>query len=230
MKKKLPTIDDPPPRLTGEWSAVTSVEDETQAAELVVTEVIDFANGTITPPWQGRMQPLGESEDEGFVVWTDADAELVDTETARAHAEREIEAERQFAVNLLTSAARGIDDLTSFVVREVRRGVTSSFSMRPTLRVSGSRVLLRWALQGPLKMTGRVIFAGALLASRPHGRQTDIGRCQLSSCEKFFKIDWSEGNRPRTRYCNPEHRIAFHQQHAAERKRRSRAAGRGRKK
>ncbi|MEN9704663.1 MAG: hypothetical protein RLZZ393_542 [Pseudomonadota bacterium] len=50
----------------------------------------------------------------------------------------------------------------------------------------------------------------ALLLDVDRGFRDALCKCQLADCGRFFFVDRSRGNRPRTRYCSTEHMLAFH--------------------
>ena len=129
-----------------------------------------------------------------------------------------IEAERRYAIEALDFAAKGVRPLLKWLQTQPEESLVST-RKRHFLK---DRLAFSYLFNAPRDSRVWTRFAAETLATEPHNQRTDIGRCQLPSCRRFFLIDWNEGNRPRTKYCRPGHRVEFHALRAAERQRRSR--------
>lgn len=190
----------------------------------VVRAVIYFANRDATPSWMTRAQ---ESEDGG--LWTarnsDGEWEVVDFDTARAVAAHQIEQERAFAVEVLDRAAEGTGPLVKCLLAARRAGLRTRVRMEPSINFKhDGGVRLFWNYTGPTgDSRGWTLFAGALLAEQASGDKTNVGRCRLESCRRFFVIDRRRVGAPQTKYCCEQHRLEAHSLSAADRQRRSRA-------
>jgi hypothetical protein len=216
----------------GVWSALGTQTDHVDSESQVVDAVIAFANGDIRPGWFHR---TNEDDDGVFWVYTDGDhdgpkQEPVSEGAARQVAEHVIDTERKFAFRILNAAAEGAQPLVRRLRAAHRLGIRTKILLQPTIKFRSNTAKILWVITGPTHDSkGWALFAGGVLAGNPHGDQTDIGRCQLKSCGRFFRIDWQAGHRPRTKYCRPEHRHEQEAFSAAERKRRSRAYANSRK-
>lgn len=164
--------------------------------------------------------------DMKWEVWNDEADDYVpaDTEEARVAAEKQIDFEIEFTRHVLAKAAEGVGPLVeSLRRRPFGPKMFSLIRMVPAPTIKADSIQMAWRLTGPGSAAlPWVAFAGSLLGSSPRGRMTDVGRCQLESCGRFFLIDWNEGNRPRTKYCCPEHRLEQNKLGATKRKQESR--------
>jgi hypothetical protein len=176
----------------------------------VVNAVIQFANGDISPPWFDRMTGPGGMK---IVTWDDGDSP-----DPRQVVTLQIEAERRYAIEALDFAAKGVVPLLKWLRKQPEESLLST---RKRLFLK-DRLAFSYLVNAPRDNRVWTRFAAETLASEPHGQQTDVGLCRLPTCRRFFLIDWNEGNRPRTKYCRPGHRVEFHELTAAERQRRSR--------
>jgi hypothetical protein len=66
------------------------------------------------------------------------------------------------------------------------------------------------------------IFVSILLLDEERGFGTDLCRCTLQGCEKFFLVYKPPIGRPQSRYCTREHMLEAHARTATKRARKSR--------
>lgn len=219
----------------------------------VVDAVIRFANGEIRPDWKTRAfamakyhrAQLQKNLDEFKALkkrGIDADAHIkqvrnelrgeylvqiegvrgfTDEKTAKAIHEAEIDEEVVFARKLMTTAASGREPVAVLFGSGVLK---TPVTLEPKPSIRGGRAFLQWKLVGPSRDSRPWVEFAALLLAMTEREITDVGQCQLESCGKFFRIDWHEGNRPRTRYCCQEHRLEQNRLGATKRKQESRKA------
>jgi hypothetical protein len=193
--------------------------------------VIAFANGDIRPNWSTRAYAVPGG---AFVVLDDKGQSLGAFADWRAEAlvNERIDEERVFAAAMLDAAAAGSQRLLVFLQDAADRGLTMNVRMMPAMRfvekhkIRGPRARVRWEIVGSTPDSrGWTLFAGALLA-QVESNDTDISRCKLATCRRFFVIKRGELGKVRRHYCSPEHRIEQHARESADRQRRSRAARR----
>ena len=190
----------------------------------VIRAVIAFANGDTTPPWITRARETSEDSDQ-FVVGSGMDFEIVDAMAAKTVAEHDIEQERRMAIDVLADAAKSVPDLAKRLRTEQRAGRRSNIRLSPLLVLKSDRISINFMMVGPASnSTGWVLFAAALLGQNARGDRTDLGRCQLGSCRRFFVVERGKIGKPQTKYCCDDHRLEQHALNAAGRQRRSRAA------
>jgi hypothetical protein len=156
----------------------------------------------------------------------------IDASTAQSRAEAVIDGEVAYARSMLAAAYKGRRALMSFIADGMRSHIPARIEL-VAKHVNG-RPKSAWSVSAPgPDSTSWVQLAAWLLAGgledSPVGNDTGIGYCHLESCSKFFVINRNAGHRPRTKYCKPKHRTDYHELHAAERKRKSRAASRSAK-
>lgn len=206
----------------------TMVEDPAD----LIRAVVAFANAETTPPIETRLPPLFDDEgwfpvgEEGpYLVYVadEPQPRFVDEAEALRIAYVRIEQDRQFAIDAMNSAADGLQSLISWVRKVQSTGKRSGIALIPVLDLSDQHFSLKWKFSGPSSADGWVMFTIALLGSSAVDEQTDVGRCQLESCGRFFVIERGKVGKPQTKYCCDEHRLEQHSALAAERQRRSRA-------
>lgn len=191
----------------------------------VVGAVVAFANRDTTPNWmeRARLQP-GRGK---RWLWFNEAGERISEANAKSIAEATLQEENQFAIDVLNDAASGFKKLVQRIQCEKMSGKLSGVSMQPVLKWNKGRLSMRFRLTGPRSdATGWVLFAAAVLADRSNGVTTDVGRCSLPSCGRFFVVDRVARGKPRTKFCCKEHAEEHHFAGGTERKKRSRIAHR----
>lgn len=180
----------------------------------VITSVVAFANGELSPVGHGRdTVPI-----IGSIGDPDAPDAVRDFHVAVAQAKRP---EHIFAVQMLEAAEASYTALNNFIIDSIGTG------HRSLARLGGKLVVVDGA---PHLQTNEVrgdpyewvMHAAVTLASSARGDETDIGRCRLKSCSKFFVIQRGRVGKPAKRYCSENHRLDQHAIEAGERKRNSR--------
>lgn len=208
---------------SGMRSALGSPVDRIHEQSEIIGAVIDFANRVATPNWVHRTHRLGyEFAGPGWVTF---DGEAVDESRVEAEAVAAIEEERQYAIDVLTDAASGLDTLLHRIRDELAAGRRCNIVLRPVLHWKGRKLSVDDVPVGDHGSSiGWTLYAAVLLAVSARGQQTDVGRCHFSECEKkFFKVNRTSSGRPATKYCSPDHLAEDHRLGNAERKRKSRA-------
>lgn len=201
-------------------SALGAENDVINELQDVITAVVRFANGEAKISYRDRLE-----SGEASLFANSLHGVNIDGETAESVAKDIFATELRFAADLLDAAAAGRTKLVARLRAETGAGKNSSIAMRPLLRFGpGGRVAVDWQVTGDVDNSqGWVLFACALLAAGAEGEQTAVGRCQLESCGRFFKIARGGNGRPQTRYCCDEHRLERHALEATKRQRRARA-------
>lgn len=197
---------------------------DTKGTDGLIRAVVAFANGDISPPWWERAH---ETESGGDYLVSEKGAfesEVVDESQAKAIAEHQIEQERQFAADVLADAATGLPELIRRLRSEQRSGSRTKVRLAPMLVLKPDRVTVNFVMTGLSNSSGGwVLFAAALLGQGARNGSTDLGRCHLDSCRRFFLIGRGKIGKPQTKYCCDKHRLEQHALDASERQRRSRA-------
>ena len=212
------------PPFSGLDDALGADVDDTRNPSDVLRAVIQFANSEVTPHWWTRAR---EAQAGLWLVTNDdGETEAVDHDVARAVAEHQIEMERAFAAEVLDRAVEGAGPLVRRLRAARQAGLRIRVRMEPSIQfTSGGGLRLRWNLTGPTgDSRGWALFAGALLAEQANNDKTELGRCRLESCRRFFLVERRGVGAPQTKYCCEEHRLEAHSLGAADRQRRSRAA------
>jgi hypothetical protein len=186
-----------------------------------------FASHEVTNAWIAAGRAKREAGEITLEQQLDLERPYVLEAVARPQAEAQIYAERQYAIEVLDQAAQGLTAISTWFRKGKNRVYhkhTPSISFTPYLNPAANGLIdLIWRMTGPNSRSQEwVELAGAMAAKAAKGEQTDVGRCQLESCRKFFLIDWHSGNRPRTKYCCQEHRLENNASQATERKRKLR--------
>jgi hypothetical protein len=152
-----------------------------------------------------------------------------DEQAARAFAELRISEERDYAIQLLDALSRDVSSLNEHLVESSKidshhSTLSMSVVLTPKISTDGKRLVIDWQIRSESKdSSGWVLFAAASLADKSRDGTTDLARCQLESCGRFFLIERGGPGKPRTRYCKPAHRSKHHALGAPERQRIARA-------
>lgn len=187
----------------------------------LVRAVVSFANRDTTPDWMTRAQ-CHSGRGKSW-LWFDETGKRISEARAKAIAEAALQEEWRFAVDVLDDAASGFKKLIQRVQREIASGKRPEVYMEPVLKWSKGRLSMRFRLTGPYRdASGWVLFAAAVLADRSNSVITDVGRCKLPSCGRFFVVDRVARGKPRTKFCCKEHAEEHHIAGGTERKSRSR--------
>jgi hypothetical protein len=219
-----------------------------------VDAVIDFANGNVQP--LPRLVDVGKLANktragnkfsaEEFPAWSEEQEEnvlffsargggLVDRATALAEFAAEVRAEREYAIGALKAASDGIGPLVQ-LLKTFHENIETEvdIALYPLLIYDQSgRPKLGWGVSGSHDRTTWVKFAALVIADRASGKLTDVGRCQLDSCGRFFRIERNGPGKPSRKYCpgtdHMERAHALASTARSQKKRRRDAAGRMKK-
>jgi hypothetical protein len=201
--------------------------------EHIVDAVVRFANGDVRP--SARLASVEEVTkdpgDAGLYYLKDQEGELVEVprEVAVEEFNRRTVRERAYAVQVLTLATEGAAPLSRLVrsfedyCDDVESAVDLALHAKLRFGKSG-RPTLSWRVSGPGQPEQWIRFAAVMIADAARGDNTDIGRCQLPSCGRFFRIVRGSGpGKPTTKYCpGTDHMLQAHQANSTLRSQRKR--------
>jgi hypothetical protein len=214
------TSEDIPFALGGWFDQVGTTQD-------IVNAVIDFANVVVSPDPEIFVSVYFDAvnDDEKNFALQDEDGEWTSISRSEAllRTKQVIDFERTLAIEMLANAAQGTAQLSRCLTLWVNQGRKSNITMRPRLSFNNDRVKLSWVFQGPNTPSGWIYFAASVIASESPGNETNIARCQLSTCGRFFAVQRKGVGKPATRYCRVEHMREQHRLNSTERTRRARA-------
>jgi hypothetical protein len=135
----------------------------------------------------------------------------------------------QFARDLLACACLGRTELEAFLRGQARSAELTSVVISRTrviFSANGGATIERVPDIEPLVFYGCaavLTHAAIVLLSNDAACRTNLGRCRLAECGRFFTIERGKTGRPRTDYCSQDHMLRAHASAAAERQRRSQA-------
>jgi len=200
--------------------------DQIGTTQDIVNAVIAFANGDVSLDPEIVAETLFATGEYAttFAVRSDQDEWIaISKDEALVKAKHTIEFERKLAIEMLADAAQGTAQLSRCLTEWVNQGRKSNITMRPRLSINKDRVKLSWVFQGPSTPRGWIYFAASVIASESPGNDTNIARCQLATCGRFFAVQRKGVGKPATRYCKVEHMREQHRLNSTERTRRARA-------
>ncbi len=185
--------------------------------------VVDFANGDVQP--LPRLADVGKTANrtradanfspDKYPAWAEQEENvlflssnphgppLVDHATALAEFAARVRIERKYAIETLKTASAGIPALTQFL-KTFREDIDTKvdLALYPLLTYDESgRPKLGWRVSGSDDRKKWVNFAALIIADRAIGKLTDVGRCQLDSCGRFFRIERNGPGKPSRKYC-----------------------------
>jgi hypothetical protein len=208
----------------------TSYGDDFQL-ENIVDAVISFANDEVRPPQ--RLGPVFKAEDGTDLFLTAWKGELVKAPKAIAVKEFEERTDkaRAYACEVLAIATQGTASLSKFVRsfgNDVMKAV--DLALYPTLKFSADgRPKLGWRISGPSILEEWIRFAAVMAAAGARGEATGVARCQLQSCQRFFRVIRTGPGKPSTKYCpGTDHMAQAHQANSTLRSQKKRRADRRR--
>jgi hypothetical protein len=187
------------------------------AIDNCIDAVIEFANGDVQPP--PRLVDLGkwhnqfhaekhpdypEEVEEGvFFMGSNKERIPVDRATVLAEHAGRIQVEREYAIETLKAAAAGQPALTQ-LLKGLSEDIDTELDLglNPLLTYDESgRPKLGWRVSGSHDRKKWVNFAALIIADRAIGKLTDVGRCHLESCGRFFRIERNGPGKPSRKYC-----------------------------
>jgi hypothetical protein len=210
----------------------TSYGDEFRL-EHVVDAVVSFANGDVRPSAEHRLLRLDRFDSDykdKDLYWVAHEGQLVPAPRSVAVElfERRTDRARAYAIEMLDVASRGIEPLTELLrsFGDVQDAV--DLAQYPTLKFADNgRPVLGWRVSGPGQIEQWIRFAVVMIADGARGARTDIAKCQLPSCNRFFRIVRTGPGKPSTKYCpGTDHMDRAHQANSTLRSQRKRSVDR----
>ncbi|GEM_PF-4130045 len=179
----------------------------------IVDGVIAFANGDVQP--EVDLHPLSSDADMLDVAFDDNGVELylcnhpktkelvrAPREFALAQFWESVEAQRSYAREVLDAASKGLLPLSKFLsgIRDIDE--QSNLALYATLKFDKSgRASMGWRVPGANDRKDWAVSAALLLTESAQGDLTEVGRCALPSCQRFFRIKRQGPGKPSRKYC-----------------------------
>ena len=174
--------------------------------ENVVDGVIAFANGDVRPNPERHLYAVATADDGTELFFGNhpgtRNATLVPRKEALAQFSRHVEDDRSRAIEVLDIAAKGLTSLSAFLrtIGDIEEAVDLAMNLTMTFDKSG-RAVMGWRISGPSMCRGWAMVAALLVTESAHGDLTEVGRCQLDSCQRFFRIKRDGPGKPSRKYC-----------------------------
>jgi hypothetical protein len=178
----------------------------------VIDGAIAFANGDVTPDAELHTISLGQLKDPDGTQWyleatagtVDSPGEILLVDRAKRmqmFSERAQES-RGSVVEILEIAVAGLTPLAKLLKSYGDIDDAVDLALYPTLTFEKSgRPVLGWRISGSSDIDRWGKFAAVLIADKARGELTDIGRCHLEGCGRFFRIARGAPGKPSRKYC-----------------------------
>jgi hypothetical protein len=186
--------------------APTTIADplETLLAGTIVDMVIGFANGNFVP-------------DSGA-----QDLVARDHESAMVKFYGNVSKQRARVCEVLNAAVSGMPALNRMIA-DFDRILENDFDLAlfPNIetRDSRGRRVLKWDFKDPERVDKWAMLAAIIIRDTTDGSLTDIGRCHLESCGKYFRIVRGGIGKPNRKYCCSTHMLTAHKLGSTQRSR-----------
>lgn len=200
----------------------------------VIDGVIAFANGDAAPDPKHhvRLLDIGTLKADGHEVYLlrgGKEAFTSDHAEATKGFVTQVQQDRLKIAEILRVASEGLTSLAKYLhtYKTDDRGDLLGevdIGLYPTLKFDPSgRPALGWRVSGPTYRVDWAKLAAVLIAENADGDSTEIGRCHLASCGRFFRIRRAGPGKPSRKYCpGTDHMKQAHELTSTDRSRRKR--------